>query len=255
MPQYIVYEHPLTERIRQFLRAEQLFQQAHYRLEHCFAPWDLKECATTLVMLIQFVDRSDLRGELSKELERQLNIFQRLAKTAKVPESALQHIFTELETSQAELRKLNKAILPTKESLLLQSVQQRLSLQGGICTFDLPAFHYWTHQPLELLRPQMQNWLNALLPMEKILQFLLNLIRTSQDMKSEFAESGLFQQALDPQYACQMIRIQMPQGFGYYPEVSASKYRVHIRFLAGDAESRKKAPEDAVPFQWACCAI
>lgn len=255
MPQYIVYEQPLSERIRQFLRTEQLFQQTRYRLEQIFSVWDVKECVTMIVTLIQFIERSDLKGELFKELERQMNTFQRIGKAAQVPKAPLNEILSELDKALTEIKLLNKAMLPTKDSLLLQNIQQRLSLQGGICAFDIPALHYWVNQPIELCRPQMQNWLNALKPLENILHFILRLIRTSQDFKSEMAEGGLFQQSLDPQFACQLIRIQLPQGFGYYPEISASKYRVHVRFLNGNVDSRKSQPEEAVPFQWACCAI
>ena len=75
-------------------------------------------------------------------------------------------------------------------------------------------------------------------------------------LKRKPRTEGLFQKNLDPQIACQLIRIQMPQQLGFYPEISASKHRVNIRFLNGDPETKRtQFPSSNVPFELACCAI
>ena len=256
MTQVLIYEHPLNERIRVFLRTEQMFEELRYRIDRCDTAWDLKDCVVSLVTLMQLIDRTDLKSELLKELERQINIFQRLGKTPSVPQDTLERVLMDLGRVQSTIRDMSKLTTQIKEHLILQGVQLRLSLQGGICAFDLPLYHYWSHLPINVLQPQLSAWFSALQPIEHALQFLLNLIRTSQDLKPEIASEGFFQKNLDPQFACQLIRIKLPQQLGFYPEISASKHRVHVRFLIGDAECKKPQTFPGnIGFEMACCAI
>jgi cell division protein ZapD len=254
--QVLIYEHPLSERIRNFLRTQHLFDQARYRIDHCYSSWDPKDCVATLVTLLQLIDRTDLKSELLKEFERQINTFQRLSKTPSIPQETLGQVLLDCEKAQSGLRELNGIISHIKDHPIVQSVQQRLSLHGGICAFDLPLFHYWLHQPISNLQPQLKLWLTSLQPLENALQFLLHLIRTSQHFKSEVATDGFFQQNLDPQFGCQLVRIQLPHSIGIYPEISASKHRVNVRFVAIDGDNKKgQSPTGNVGFELACCAI
>ena len=69
MPAQIVFEHPLNERIRTFLRLEHLFEQTGH-----FLPlqdtWANRAAVDGLLNIIHIFARSDLKTEILKELEK-----------------------------------------------------------------------------------------------------------------------------------------------------------------------------------------
>jgi cell division FtsZ-interacting protein ZapD len=65
-----IYEHPLNERMRFFLRLEFLFRQARHSLRG-EAVWDSHNTLTTLLEILNIVSRIDIKTEVIKELEHQ----------------------------------------------------------------------------------------------------------------------------------------------------------------------------------------
>ena len=69
----ILYEHPLNERIRNYLKLEQLFKQ----VDSC-VPADIfinhQIFFNALFAIIDTLERSDIRGDLIKDLEAALAV-------------------------------------------------------------------------------------------------------------------------------------------------------------------------------------
>jgi cell division protein ZapD len=56
-------------------------------------------------------------------------------------------------------------------------IKQRTGIPGGVCEFDLPAYHYWLqHQPAAR-QQDLQAWLAPLLPIHSGLSIILRLLR------------------------------------------------------------------------------
>ena len=72
MNEFIIYEQPVSENTRNFLKCEYLFEKFHSSLsQHDI--WSIKSCLSTLIEISDFVSRINLKVELLKELEK--NIF------------------------------------------------------------------------------------------------------------------------------------------------------------------------------------
>lgn len=253
----LVFEHPLNERIRTFLRAEYLFELARFRFNNPTNFWDAKDCVSTIIELYNLIERTEIRGELLKELERQINGLLRLGKTPAIDHHALEKVTQELEKSSDTLRSYSakQGFFP-KEADLLNALRQRLSIPGGTCSFDLPAFHYWLHLPGKSRQNNLHQWLSLLEPLEKSLALVLDLTRKSAMSVKEIATNGTYQKSLGTQTLCQLVRISMRSDLGMYPEISANKHRVNIRFLQLNFEQGKPAlANQDVPFELACCLI
>lgn len=70
VPEQVIYEQPLNERIRTLLRLEFLFEQANaHTYRH--SAWDSRAAINTLFDIINVFSRADLKTEIMKELERQ----------------------------------------------------------------------------------------------------------------------------------------------------------------------------------------
>src|SRR5690606_14479866 len=108
---------------------------------------------------------------------------------------------------------------------LVQSVRQRNAIPGGTCNFDLPGFHHWLHRSPEDRRAQLEQWQADLQPIRGGLKLALHLIRNSSTPTRESAERGFFQKPMDSGAACQLVRVLLPAGSKYYPEISAGRHR------------------------------
>ena len=87
----IIFEQPLNERIRTFMRVEQLFA----RCEHYMTlegAWDTHFSFSTLLELTSLASRGDLKRELMKEIKRQLASLEQLHNIPNVDKNKLEKL-------------------------------------------------------------------------------------------------------------------------------------------------------------------
>lgn len=251
----IIYEHPLSERIRVFLRLEYFFLQAqHFR--NAQASWDSQAGLSAIIEIMSIIDRTDIRSEILKELERHINNLSRLQHTPSIDQKRLDSTLDKLHTQAKKMQQIaTKWVSVCRDSDLLTSIRQRTVISGGACGFDIPAYHYWLHQPAMTRSGALTQWFSEFRPLQDGIHLLLNMLRTSTFFEQKNAIGGIFQQALDPLHPCQLLRIALPVDSRAYPEVSGSKHRINIRFLAFPDAGRAKQMTDDVEFDICCCVI
>ncbi len=255
MHPFVVYEHPLNERVRNLLRLEFLFRQAH----HCQAgttPWDSRLFITTLLDILAILNRSDLKTELIKELERHVATLGRLGESPDVDQQQLATILKHLEQLRSALHATNGPLgQELRDSEFLNGVRQRSSIPGGTCDFDLPAYHRWLSRPAEVRREVQQQWLDSLRLTRQTVELLLKLVRNTAGPSHETAAAGGFQRNLDPDLPFQLIRVAIDADLPYYAEISGGKHRFTIRFLEPSDGARPQQATVDVPFRLSCCAL
>lgn len=251
----IIYEHPLSERIRVFLRLEYFFLQAqHFR--NAPASWDSQAGLSPIIEILFILDRTDVRSEILKELDRHITNFSRLKDTAGIDHKRLNTTLDKLTAQAKKMQdtpsKLNSAC---RENDLLTSIRQRTAISGGACGFDIPAYHYWLHQPILTRSNALTQWFSEFRPLQEGIYLLLNMLRTSTFFEQKNAVGGIFQQALDPTHPCQLLRVALPVHSGIYPEISGNKHRINIRFLTFPETGRAKQMMNDVEFDICYCMI
>lgn len=251
----ILYEQPLNERIRGFLRLEHLFSQVtHFQSGRSL--WDSHASVTALIEILTILDRTDIRSEVLKELDRHISGLSRLLDTPGVDRDRLDNTLQELTAQQQKIQ-----ILPgrlgseIKDNDLLNSVRQRTVITGGTCGFDIPSYHYWLNQSITIKTECLSRWVSEIQPLISAITALLDLTRNSAFFEVQTAENGFFQRSLDTQHPCQLLRIVLPADANTYPEVSGNKHRINIRFLTYTESGRPKQLEDPFEFEMSCCAI
>lgn len=252
----ITYEQPLNERIRTFLRLEYLFNLAdHYMTGE--AEWDVRSLLDTLLDLTDLISRTDIKNELIKELERHAAMFRSLQKNPGVDLHRLDLVLNEIHKYIEGLRDVY--CLPgqsLKQNELVSSIKQRNTISGGTCNFDLPAYHQWLHRPLAVQRHCLEEWQKDLVIIKYSVFLILNLIRNSSNPLTEIAIKGFFQKSMEQNNNCQLIRVVMSSDSPYYPEISAGKHRVTVRFMEQVDTSNRPAQSDAdVDFELHCCLL
>ena len=250
----LVFEQPLNERMRTFLRLDFLYSQALYHNETA-SQWGTRAAVTSLIDILAIITRSDVRSDALKELERQLTSLGEFQSKPGVDTNRLKTLIANLGRLRTDLLGTGVASLqPLKDSEFLNAVKHRSSIPGGTCEFDLPDYLYWLSQPDEARVMAFNQWLTMLRPLCDAVSELIWLIRQNGRTRQETAQGGNFTITFDRENPLQLLRIALPASMGLYPEVSGSHHRCNMRFLSwkGVGERATQAESD-VKFLLTCC--
>jgi cell division protein ZapD len=173
----IRYEHPLNERIRTLMRLEDLYGRALY-FANAEAPADHHAALLTLFEISDVAARADLKTDILQELERQRQLLAPLKDNPAIDRATLAALLAEIDdVSVRLLAQTGKVGAHLRENEWLMAIKQRTGIPGGVCEFDLPAYHYWLqHQPAAR-QQDLQAWLAPLLPIHSGLSIILRLLR------------------------------------------------------------------------------
>jgi cell division protein ZapD len=247
----VLYEHPLNERIRNYLKLEQLFAQAYSCINSNISIATSHQVFFNALFSIQdTLERNDVRGDLIKDLEKLEQNLVVWSKAPQVDNSALEKNLAEAVRLVANLRNSHPTWWQLKEDKLLSSLKQRFAIQGGSSSFDLPQLHFWLHQDNKHNRQEIQQWLKLLSDISSALALILKFIRLGAEFVEIEADSGFYQ---DNGEGLLMLRIKLPQDAKYYPTVSGNKFRYSIRFMLPCEHTGRRYANQATIFHLARC--
>ncbi len=252
----VIYEQPLSERIRAFLRLEYLFQRANHELQGDDL-WSSRTTLDALMDVMALMGRSDVKKEIIKELERHANTLEALSRNPKVDRETLEEVLSQVKHFLGGLKvRENPPGYELKHHEFLSSVRQRSSIPAGTCDFDLPNLHFWLQHPLELRRRDLKRWLAAYDVMRDGITLCLQLVRESSPTTREVAEGGFYQRNLAAATPCQMIRVALESDMPVFPEISAGRHRFTVRFMRLDnTDERPVQTEGDIEFRLNCCVL
>ena len=253
--EWVAYEHPLNERVRFLLRLEFLFAQYRYHRGDA-SQWGLRAALQTLLDGLSVMGRSDLRSDLLKELSDQQSVLHRLGKRPDINQERLAATLGQLGTAIADLHGMASAYpaMALRSNEFLFAVLNRSSIPGGVCGFDLPAYHWWLSRPREQIERDLDGWAANLLPVERGIALYLRLLRESTEASAHTAEGGVYLHVTQAPY--QLVRVHLPAAADVLPEISAGKHRVSIRFMRqGDINTRSAQAGGSIPFRLQCCLL
>lgn len=247
------YEYPFNERIRTLLRLEDLFIKVFYHVEvgHEFN----HHCALiSLLQILDVVDRADLKADLIQELERQRIGMQSLRGNPSIAQAKLDQILSEIEITTTKLKKDNVKLGQTlRDNEWLMSIKQRASIPGGVCEFDVPSYHFWLQTEVEKRKEDFEQWLKKLLPVSEAIGIILQILRGSGSTMEHTANFGSFQQMLNGSKPSQMLMIDLDDHVQVFPEISANKYAINIRFSQLDYIQKPKLCGQDISFYLTLC--
>jgi cell division protein ZapD len=250
----ICYELPLSERIRMLLRLEDLFDKIDF-----FSTRETSfEHHAALVALFEILDvtsRSDLKSDLLQELDKQRSLLEGLRKNPEVSEEALDRVLLDIKTSFRGLLDIPGRIGGhLRDDEWLMSIKQRMSIPGGACEFDLPAYHYWLNTDPEIRQTDFRSWIAPFYPIRAGINIVLNMLRNSGKTFHLIAVQGLFQQA-GAEHQAHLLRLRIDKDLPCIPEISANKYALNIRFVPLHADFKASVYEDDIPFELTFCSL
>ena len=251
----IVYEQPLSERLRFFLRLECLFGQTR----HCLrgeSEQDSHTCLSNLLEILHVISRVDIKTEVLKELERIIGTLEPLTQIPGVNHDTLDSLLVTLGGFKSHLHNLDGPIAQQlRDNEFFKLLLQRSGIPGGLCDFDLPPYRHWLQRDAETRINDLRGWYGNLDTLRLSIDLILKLIRESATPVACNAEGGSYQQALDSATPYQLIRVMLPVSSPYFVEISGGRHRFTVRFLQASTCERATQTTQDVEFQLSCCAL
>ena len=249
------YDYPFNERIRTLLRLEDLFVKVLHNVEsgHEFS----HHCALlSLFQILGVIERAELKADLLQELDRQKIVMAGLRGNPSIAEKILTDLISEIDSTALTLRssaiKLGQTL---RDNEWLMSIKQRASLPGGVCEFDLPSYHYWLGLSEDRRSRDLETWLRPLMPVYDALRIILHILRGSGATTELVAPHGSYQQMLSGAKLAQMLKIEVDDDLECFPEVSANKYAISIRFNNLDFAQKPRMCDMDVDFKLTLCNL
>ena len=253
----IRYEHPLNERIRTLMRLEDLYRaRAVLRRARRGAP-DHHAALLALFEITDVAARADLKTDILQELERQKQLLAPLRSNPAIEPRVLEPLLAEIDERQrALLAQAGKVGAHLRENEWLMAIKQRTAIPGGVCEFDLPAYHYWLNcrpggaaaRPAGLDRavpadPRRARDHPAAAARQRPRQ---PAHRVSRRVPAD-ADDGEGRAAAAPHRRAATCRA--------CPEISANKYALNIRFIGVSGMDRGTVYDRDVEFELMFCNL
>lgn len=249
------FDYPFNERIRTLLRLEDLFVKVNHYLsgDHEFN----HHCSLLgMFQILDVIDRAELKTDILQELDRQKVVMESLRGNPSIAEAILNEVISEIEKTAISLRANTGRLGQTlRDNEWLMTIKQRAGIPGGVCEFDIPSYHHWLGHSAESRRTDLERWRAPLMPLFDSLRIILHILRGSGKPTQYVAKNGAFQQMLGGVKPAQMLRVIIDDALECFPEVSANKYAINIRFHSLDGQQKPRAFEHDVPFELVLCNL
>jgi cell division protein ZapD len=247
------FEYPFNERVRAWMRLEYLLD----RLKFFSGPGDARLHQVALSALFDVLDateRTDIKGGVMQDLERQRVTLSALKDHPGVDEQALSNVIQEIDTAHAALASQGRTGQTLRDNEWLTSLRGRLAVAGGGTQVDMPSFHAWQCRADNLRCADLHHWIEPLLPLDQGIGLIMRLLRQSGETQDEVARQGAFQQMLGGK-SYQLLRVWLDPQIGVFPEMSANKYMAWVRFSEQSGDAKPQPVQRDIAFRYALCAL
>ncbi|MEY3078454.1 MAG: Cell division protein ZapD, partial [Pseudomonadota bacterium] len=186
----ILYEYPLNERTRTYLRLQHLFARFNQLSQRSEAV-DHHYALTTIFEIMEVGSRSELKSDVLKDIERHKQHLNSYRGNPSISEQALDLVIAQLEQRFEALNSIvGKMGSALGESEFLNSIRSRTAIPGGTCEFDLPSYHAWQHYAPASRQANLFEWSQHFSPLANAIQLILKMMRESGSTQKVMATGG-----------------------------------------------------------------
>ena len=250
----ILYEYPFNESIRTMLRLEHLFDRLGQLIERDAAV-DHHHALATIFEIMDVGSRADLKSDLLKELEKHRQQLVGYRGNPSIAQAVLDDVIARIDGAHARLNQVSgKAGAALTSNEWLMSIRSRISIPGGTCEFDLPAYYAWQQQEPGRRRADLLQWVASLMPLAEALQVLLGLLRDSGTPHKVVAIGGQYSQSLAAGRVFQLMRFRLNAETDLVPEISGHRLMVQVRLMRQEPDGRLRPNAADTSFELTLCA-
>ncbi|QSX34005.1 cell division protein ZapD [Shewanella avicenniae] len=234
----LLFEQPLNEKVRNYLRLEHLAKQLDTHLEQDHQ----QRCFYPLFALCELTERCDFRSEILKDIDRQLSLESSDLAAFESP------LIDQLLDYREQLLSAERPGIHLKQNRFISALRQRFNMPGTCCNFDLPQLHYWLSKPWHERQQDYEQWVNHFRCLLNPITLMLSSSRERCEYQPEVAPAGFFQR--ESTQALSLIRVKLHIDNGCYPTISGHRNRFAIHFVQFDQQKHSQQP---IEFLLATC--
>lgn len=247
----IFFEYPFNERVRIYLRLEYLFDKLFFTIKSSESR--LHQIAiSTLFEIIDAIDRSDVKGSILQDLEKQRLFLLNLRKNRNVNQRMLELAISELGAVSSALISSGRPGHALRENEWLNSLRGKLLASGCAAQADMPSYYFWQNKNESIRRKDLNNWTSHINPLFESLKMVLSLLRESGNFVEYISNNGEYQRMLGGK-EYQLLRLCLHEDQEIFPEISANKHMISIRFSRQESDFKSTIVRDSIAFKIAFC--
>lgn len=245
-----VYEQPLNEKIRLFIRLTYLMKRFNHHIEDPL-PENCQEAVMVLLELYNLSSRLDVKNAALHVLDWQSQAVRQSEDVEGIDTVKVARVLAKLEEKSRQLYSFRGQLgQHLKTHNFLNILKQRASIAGGVNSMDLPLFNYWLSTPVDRRVEDLKGWVRPYDIAYEAIQLLMDLIYEGSEVKQVTAEGGFYQTTLNGERDYQILHIELPDKATQYPEISAGKQRFSVRFVdASSLDERGKQVLEDIDFK------
>jgi cell division protein ZapD len=253
-----LFEFPLNERFRTYLRLEALYERWTYLLMQS-SEHDHHSALMVLFEMHEFAFRYDLKGDLLIEINRYKQALNHLRHLPDLSEQKLTQTLLRLTDAQKQIEISPKFGSTLSDNDWLLNVKTRIVVPGGVCSFDVAFYYQWLQQPANVRRVDLESWLMPMMPLFEALKLLLLIVRDARKHKICVTSDKAYQQPLNGT-RFDLMQVEMPSNSPYIPDISANKHVIWLRFSLPSFRCQPQhlyfdPAQPEIPFELSLCGM
>ena len=243
-----LYEFPLCEKVRNYLRLETLIKQ----LQVAKTEPQYLDFLSTLFDIMELINRLDFRTDFLRDLDAYKKSLAHWSSHPGVDQNALQDTLTSISQVSQMLVQSKSLTNQLRNDKFLNSIKQRFEVLGGATQFDIPVLYCWLETPADNKLAHMNKWYEQLHVVVQSLSLILSLLRQKSAFKDIHCDNGFYQSTSEVKI--ELLRVKYDNTDNIFPVVSGSRNRFGIRFMAFNGINESNTPHaSSMTFSLACC--
>ena len=247
-----IYELPLNERLRTFMRIEFLYLRLN-NFSNSKDHWQIRTTIHTLLEIYTILARTDVRREVLADLDRYIIQMQRFQSMPDADNEMVTNLLEDLNAIKEKMIQLGTGYLnPLRDDDYISALLHRHTLPGGKAEFDMPRYKFWLEGDSKAVNNDLNEWINVIKPICAGIERLMWIIRESSEPIGTVASSGQYNHQIGKTAQISLIRVFL-DNTNVYPEISGGRHMIAIRFLERNDEGQFKQTEENIDFKLSLC--
>lgn len=250
MNEHIIYEQPVAENIRNFLKCEYLYEKYAHALTHGDI-WSIRSSIATMIEISDFVLRINLKIELLKELEK-LKLYINMLKENNFIDILK---YDEYHEKIIEcLNKLNEIENNPSKTIVsndfLMQIKNKLHIPGGDNFFDNPSYLNFLVSNKSNIIDNINKWFHPFKYLFVASELILSIKRSNSKFEQFTSDMSFFEKRLDSSARIDLVRIRLKKDINVFPDISVNRQNINIIFKYSiGSQMLSKTVEDNVNFE------
>ena len=247
----VVYEFPLNEKVRNYLRVEHLFTALNQPDKICEQHTEI-QFFRDYFTLLELIERIDLRTQLLRDLSSYKVMLTAWKCYSNIDEQHIEGQLDLVNTIFTKLKDSKRVGQELKSDRFLTAIRHRFSIPGATCCFDLPNLHFWLSLDTNIKQLNFNQWLTPLSVLKDAVDTTMQFIRGRSALSEISVPNGFYQGITDNKV--ELIRVETAKDTQFYPILIGNKYRYAVRFMKFTQQDNISATVDeTVTFLMASC--